>query len=95
MLAAGRTRANGVANFMEDHLENLLSEVDVVPAVNQIEVHPYLSQPQLRSLMAEHGIATQAAAYHSKYARRYPSIVPSIFAPQTQAATLKLVPKED
>jgi diketogulonate reductase-like aldo/keto reductase len=60
MLAAGRTRAIGVANFMEDHLEDLLNQVDVVPAVNQIEVHPYFSQPQLRSLMAQHGIVTQA-----------------------------------
>jgi diketogulonate reductase-like aldo/keto reductase len=60
MLAAGRTRAIGVANFIEDHLEDLLSQVDVVPAVNQIEVHPYFSQPELRSLMAQHGIATQA-----------------------------------
>jgi diketogulonate reductase-like aldo/keto reductase len=60
MLAAGRTRAIGVANFMEDHLEKLLGQVDVVPAVNQIEVHPYFSQPQLRSLMTEHEIATQA-----------------------------------
>jgi diketogulonate reductase-like aldo/keto reductase len=60
MLTAGRTRAIGVANFMEDHLEDLLSQVDVVPAVNQIEVHPYFSQPQLRSLMAQHGIVTQA-----------------------------------
>ena len=60
MLAAGRTRAIGVANFMDDHLEDLLGQVDVIPAVNQIEVHPYFSQPQLRSLMTEHGIATQA-----------------------------------
>jgi hypothetical protein len=45
MLAADRTRAIGVANFMEDHLENLLGRVDVVPEVNQIEVHPYFSQP--------------------------------------------------
>jgi diketogulonate reductase-like aldo/keto reductase len=60
MLTAGRTRAIGVANFMEDHLENLLSQVDVVPAVNQIEVHPYFSQPQLRRVTAERGIATQA-----------------------------------
>jgi diketogulonate reductase-like aldo/keto reductase len=60
MLTAGRTRAIGVANFMEDHLENLLSQVDVVPAVNQIEVRPYFSQPQLRRLTAERGIATQA-----------------------------------
>jgi diketogulonate reductase-like aldo/keto reductase len=59
-LAAGRTRAIGVANFMEDDVENLLGQVDVVPAVNQIEVHPYFSQPQLRGLMAERGIATQA-----------------------------------
>jgi diketogulonate reductase-like aldo/keto reductase len=60
MLAAGRTRAIGVANFMEDHLENLLGQVDVVPAVNQIEVHPYFSQPHLRRLMTQRGIATQA-----------------------------------
>jgi diketogulonate reductase-like aldo/keto reductase len=50
MLAAGRTRAIGVS----------LSQVEVVPAVNQIEVHPYFSQPALRSLLAERGIATQA-----------------------------------
>lgn len=60
MLAAGRTRAIGVSNFMPAHLENLLGRVDVVPAVNQIEVHPYFSQPELRRQMAEHGIATQA-----------------------------------
>jgi diketogulonate reductase-like aldo/keto reductase len=60
MLAAGRARAIGVANFMDDHLENLLGRVDVVPAANQIEVHPYFSQPELRSLMAKHGIAVQA-----------------------------------
>jgi 2,5-diketo-D-gluconate reductase A len=60
MLAAGRTRAIGVSNFMEDHLENLLGQVEVVPAVNQIEVHPYFSQPELRSLMAQRDIATQA-----------------------------------
>src|SRR3954453_2553543 len=50
MLAAGRTRAIGVSNFMQDHLENLLGQVDVIPTVNQIEVHPYFSQPELRSL---------------------------------------------
>jgi diketogulonate reductase-like aldo/keto reductase len=60
MHAAGRTRSIGVSNFMEDHLENLLGQVDVVPAVNQIEVHPYFSQRELRSLMAKHGVATQA-----------------------------------
>jgi 2,5-diketo-D-gluconate reductase A len=60
MLAAGRARAIGGANFMEDNLEKLLGRVDVVPAVNQIEVHPYFSQPELRRLMAESGIATQA-----------------------------------
>ena len=60
MLAAGRTRAIGVSNFMEDHLGDLLSQVEVVPAVNQIEAHPYFSQPELRSLMAKRGISTQA-----------------------------------
>ena len=59
MLAEGRTRAIGVSNFMVEHLEDLLGRVDVVPAVNQIEVHPYFSQPDVRSGNARHGIVTQ------------------------------------
>ena len=60
LLADGRVRAIGVSNFMPEHLEQLLAETKVVPAVNQIELHPYFSQPQLQALNAALGIVTQA-----------------------------------
>ena len=60
LLADGRVRAIGVSNFMPEHLERLLGETSVVPAVNQIEVHPYFQQSALQRKHAEHGIATQA-----------------------------------
>jgi diketogulonate reductase-like aldo/keto reductase len=60
LLADGRVRAIGVSNFMPDHLTRLLAKISVVPAVNQIEVHPYFQQRALQRLHAEHGILTQA-----------------------------------
>jgi diketogulonate reductase-like aldo/keto reductase len=60
LLADGRVRAIGVSNFMPEHLERLLATASVVPAVNQIEVHPYFQQAALQRLHAQHGIATQA-----------------------------------
>ncbi len=60
LLADGRVRAIGVSNFMPDHLETLLGQTSVVPAVNQVEVHPYFSQPEVRAADAAHGILTQA-----------------------------------
>ena len=60
LLADGKVRAIGVSNFMPDHLDRLLSVATVVPAVNQIEVHPYFQQRALQRVHAEHGIATQA-----------------------------------
>jgi 2,5-diketo-D-gluconate reductase A len=62
LLADGRVRAIGVSNFMPRHLETLLAEVGVTPAVNQIEVHPYFQQRELQALHAKHGILTQAWA---------------------------------
>ncbi|GAA4633465.1 aldo/keto reductase [Actinoallomurus vinaceus] len=56
----GRARAIGVSNFQIPHLRRLIEETDVVPAVNQIELHPYLQQEELRAFHAEHGIATEA-----------------------------------
>ncbi|MCU4183222.1 aldo/keto reductase [Acidiferrimicrobium sp. IK] len=56
----GRVRSIGVSNFQVSHLERLAAETDTVPAVNQIEVHPYLTQEPLRRYDAEHGIATEA-----------------------------------
>jgi diketogulonate reductase-like aldo/keto reductase len=58
--ADGRARAIGVSNFHAPHLERVLAEGTVVPAVNQIELHPQLPQAALRALHAEHGIATEA-----------------------------------
>ena len=58
--ADGKARAIGVSNFQQAHLQRLFDETDVVPAVNQIEVHPYLSQNPLRAFNSEHGIATEA-----------------------------------
>jgi 2,5-diketo-D-gluconate reductase A len=58
--AAGKTRSIGVSNFMVPHLERLLAETDVVPAVNQIELHPYHQQPAVTAFGQEHGIATEA-----------------------------------
>lgn len=56
----GRVRSIGVSNFQQPHLERLLAETDVVPVLNQIELHPYLQQRGLRSFHEQHGIATQA-----------------------------------
>jgi len=60
LLADGRVRAIGVSNFMREHLDRLLGKASVVPAVNQIEVHPYFQQTALQRIHAAHGIATQA-----------------------------------
>ena len=56
----GRVRSIGVSNFQPHHLDRLRDETDVVPAVNQIEIHPYLTQDPLRKYDADHGIATEA-----------------------------------
>ena len=56
----GRARSIGVSNFQPHHLRRLHEECEVPPAVNQIEVHPYLTQPELRGFCAEHQIAVEA-----------------------------------
>ena len=60
LLAEGRVRAIGVSNFQPDHLRRLADETGTVPAVNQIELHPYLTQEAVRAADAERGIATEA-----------------------------------
>ena len=57
---SGRVKAIGVSNFQEAHLQRLFNETSIVPAVNQIEVHPYLVQDTLRAFGAAHGIVTEA-----------------------------------
>ncbi|WP_327698715.1 aldo/keto reductase [Streptomyces sp. NBC_00459] len=58
--ADGRVRTIGVSNFLPEHLDRLLGETSVVPAVNQIELHPHLQQHESREYHAKHGIATEA-----------------------------------
>jgi diketogulonate reductase-like aldo/keto reductase len=60
LLGEGKVRAIGVSNFMVEHLTTLLERATVVPAVNQIEIHPYFQQKDVQTLDAEHGIVTQA-----------------------------------
>jgi len=60
LLEDGRVRAIGVSNFMPNHLTALRERTSVVPAVNQIEVHPYFTQPDVRKAGAHLGILTQA-----------------------------------
>ncbi len=60
MLATGRVRSIGVSNFQPSHLERLFSSTDTVPAVNQVEVHPYLTNDAVREFGTAHGIATEA-----------------------------------
>jgi diketogulonate reductase-like aldo/keto reductase len=56
----GRARAIGVSNFQIPHLQRLLDETGTVPAVNQVELHPHLTQAPLRAFHAQHGIVTEA-----------------------------------
>lgn len=58
--ADGRAKAIGVSNFYPEHLEKLIDATSVIPAVNQIELHPHLQQHAAREYHAEQGIATEA-----------------------------------
>jgi diketogulonate reductase-like aldo/keto reductase len=60
LLADGKVRAIGVSNFVPEHLDRLLTETSAVPAVNQIELHPYFQQTALQSVHAKNAILTQA-----------------------------------
>lgn len=56
----GKVRSIGVSNFNADHLQRLIDETNVAPVINQIELHPYLQQAELRAFHREHHIVTQA-----------------------------------
>jgi 2,5-diketo-D-gluconate reductase A len=60
MYEGGKVRAIGVSNFKQHHLNRLLAGSTVIPAVNQIEIHPYLTQDDMRAFDQEHEIATEA-----------------------------------
>jgi 2,5-diketo-D-gluconate reductase A len=59
-LEAGKVRGIGVSNFNPHHLDTLIASADVIPALNQVELHPALQQVEVRSYNANHGIATEA-----------------------------------
>jgi 2,5-diketo-D-gluconate reductase A len=56
----GRARSIGVSNFQPQHLRRLHGETDIIPAINQIEAHPYLTQDDVRTFCAQHQIAVEA-----------------------------------
>ncbi|MCU1635425.1 MAG: oxidoreductase [Cryobacterium sp.] len=58
--AEGRARSIGVSNFHPHHLDRLLNETDVVPVINQVELHPWLQQMHVRRYDQDHGILTEA-----------------------------------
>ncbi|MBN9176802.1 MAG: aldo/keto reductase [Microbacterium sp.] len=60
LYADGRVRAIGVSNFMPHHLDRLAAETEIIPAVNQVELHPYFTQPAVQAADAARGILTQA-----------------------------------
>jgi 2,5-diketo-D-gluconate reductase A len=60
MYEGGRVKAIGVSNFQPHHLRRILGETSVTPAANQVEVHPYLTNDEVRAFDSEHGIATEA-----------------------------------
>ncbi|MGC5165053.1 aldo/keto reductase [Rhodococcus sp. DT1] len=60
LLADGKVRAIGVSNFMPDHLDRLMEATSIVPAINQIEVHPYFRQSAVLEADAENGTVSQA-----------------------------------
>lgn len=57
---SGRAKAIGVCNFDIEHLQRIIDECDIIPAVNQVECHPYLQQKELRAFCKKHGIEVQA-----------------------------------
>jgi 2,5-diketo-D-gluconate reductase A len=60
LLSDGRLRSIGVSNFEIPHLQRLMAETDVTPAINQVELHPQFPQEELREFHQEHGILTQS-----------------------------------
>lgn len=83
LLADGRVRAIGVSNLSPAELEKLLAETSVVPAVNQIQLHPYYTQPNWRAANDAHGIVTQcwspiAGAYTYNGNERNPFAEPAL-----------------
>jgi diketogulonate reductase-like aldo/keto reductase len=93
MLADGCTRAIGVSNFGPQHLENLMRQTDVVPAVNQVELHPFFTQQPLRDFHAANGIVTQAWSPLGGVNRYRPADANAVKNPLEHATILELAAK--
>jgi len=93
MLAGGRARAIGVSNFSQRHLENLFNQTSVVPAVNQVELHPFFTQPALRAFHAANGIATQAWSPLGGVNRYRPADASDVKNPLEHPTIVELAPK--
>ncbi|KAL2073947.1 hypothetical protein VTL71DRAFT_11273 [Oculimacula yallundae] len=70
LIKTGKTRAIGVSNFNVRRLESLLATATIVPAVNQIELHPYLQQPSLYTFYKQHGIVLTTYSPQGKQPER-------------------------
>ncbi len=77
LLGDGRARAIGVSNFSARHLEALIGRTDVVPAVNQVELHPFFIQRELRNFDKHHGIVTQSWSPIGGVYNRKPQAAPA------------------
>jgi diketogulonate reductase-like aldo/keto reductase len=93
MLADGRARAIGVSNFSERHLENLISQTSVAPAVNQVELHPFFTQQALRDFHAANGIVTQAWSPLGGVTRYRPADASDVKNPLEHPTILELAAK--
>ena len=93
MLADGRARAIGVSNFSQPHLENLIGQTEVVPAVNQVELHPFFTQQALREFHAANGIVTQAWSPLGGVKRYRPADADSVENPLEHPTIVELAAK--
>ncbi len=78
--ASGRAKSIGVSNYLPSHLEATLIQAKVVPAMNQIEYHPYLQHPELLKYHRDHGIATSAYGPLTAITKASPGPVDEVYA---------------
>ncbi len=94
LLAEGRVRAIGVSNFSPKHLQALIGQTDVVPAVNQVELHPFFTQRAVRDADVRHTVATQSWSPIGGIYNRRPHMAPSgVASPLEHPVVLQLAAK--
>ncbi len=93
LLAEGKVRAIGVCNHSPHHLEALMRQTSIVPAVNQVELHPYFIQREVREADARHGIVTQSWSPIGGVIARNRADDPAVVAPLQHPVILSLAEK--